>query len=142
MLSAVPTGGDRDGRVALCGKAGTPEFWLYNTFRGLNSSVSTKDEMGRHAGDFTECYTQVVAHFRPWSNVKVVQGIVPDVLHTAGPDKVAFLHIDLNATVPERAAIEFFWPRLVPGAMIVFDDYAWVAHAAQKQTIDLPRCRA
>ncbi|HRH95828.1 MAG TPA: hypothetical protein PLB55_07835 [Prosthecobacter sp.] len=74
-------------------------FWLYDTFHGLDSSVSSKDELDRHAGDFTECYAQVVAQFRPWSNVKVVQGTVPDVLHTVGPDQVAFLHIDLNAAV-------------------------------------------
>lgn len=111
-------------------------FWLYDTFRGLDDSVSSQEEMARHVGHFTECYEQVVEQFRPWSNVKVVQGTVPSVLHTDGPQKVAFLHIDLNAAAPERAAIEFFWPRLVPGAMIVFDDYAWVAHAAQKEAID------
>jgi hypothetical protein len=33
----------------------------------------------------------------------------------------------MNIVVPELAAIEYFWDRLVPGAVVVLDDYAWGA---------------
>jgi hypothetical protein len=46
------------------------------------------------------------------------------------------MHIDMNAAEPESAAIGFFWPRLVLGAIVVLDDYAWVACHKQKRAMD------
>jgi hypothetical protein len=37
---------------------------------------------------------------------------------------------------PEIAAMEFFWDKLVPGALIVLDDYGWIGHYLQKEAID------
>jgi len=51
-------------------------------------------------------------------------------------DKVAYLSIDMNAAYPERQAMEFFWDKLVSGAVIVLDDYGWDAHKAQKLEMD------
>jgi hypothetical protein len=51
--------------------------------------------------------------------------------------------IDMNAAAPERAAIEHFWERLVPGAPVILDDYGYAAgHQAQRAALDdLPRAR-
>jgi len=137
----VECGTNRGGTAMLMvryvGKAlESRNLYLYDTFCGLDSSVSSKDEIRRLGGHYTECYQQVVELFRSYRYVKVIQGTVPEVLHVNAPKRVAFLHIDLNAAAPERAALEFFWPRLMPGAFVVFDDYAWVAFVAQKLTID------
>lgn len=42
----------------------------------------------------------------------------------------------MNIVAPEIATIEHFWGRLVPGAVVVLDDYAWKAHEVQKQAFD------
>jgi len=42
----------------------------------------------------------------------------------------------MNIAKPERAAIEFFWPKLVPGAVVILDDYGWVPFRAQKDALD------
>jgi hypothetical protein len=34
------------------------------------------------------------------------------------------------------AAAEFLWPRLVPGAFVLLDDYGWAAHVNQKHAWD------
>ena len=49
---------------------------------------------------------------------------------------VAFLHIDMNCALPERVAFEFFWDRLSPGAVVLFDDYAYYGHNCQREAID------
>lgn len=36
-----------------------------------------------------------------------------------------FVHLDLDLHDPTLAALEYFFPRLAPGAIIVCDDYAW-----------------
>jgi hypothetical protein len=42
----------------------------------------------------------------------------------------------MNCVGPEIAAIEYFWPRLVHGALVILDDYGWSAHIAQKLAMD------
>ena len=51
-------------------------------------------------------------------------------------DKVAYLSIDMNLVLPEIAALEFFWDRLVPGGIVVLDDYAFEGHRQQHDAIN------
>lgn len=111
-------------------------FYLYDTFEGLDPRLSTAEELSKTQGVYESCFDEVRALFSPWSNVIPVKGSIPESLRIHTPKKVAYLHIDLNAAKPEQAALEFFWDRLLPGAWIVFDDYAWVACAQQKLAID------
>jgi len=63
--------------------------------------------------------------------------MVPDTLAEFPADRrVAYLSIDMNIVLPEIATIEFFWDRLVPGAIVLLDDYGWSTHTAQKQAFD------
>jgi O-methyltransferase len=61
---------------------------------------------------------------------------VPEILWNTGIGAVAFVHIDMNCALPERAAFEFFWERLSPGGVMLFDDYAYYGHGLQRQSID------
>jgi hypothetical protein len=42
----------------------------------------------------------------------------------------------MNCAYPERAALEYFWGRLAPGAMVLFDDYAYFGNDALAEAID------
>jgi O-methyltransferase len=51
-----------------------------------------------------------------------------DVFDTLREDEVgdlSLVHMDLNASAPTRIALEYAYPRLVAGGVIVFDDYGW-----------------
>jgi hypothetical protein len=61
---------------------------------------------------------------------------VPDVLKTVAPDKISFLHLDLNNAQAELGALEVLFDRVSPGGMIVLDDYGWIAYRAQKLAED------
>lgn len=37
---------------------------------------------------------------------------------------------------PEEAALDFFWDKLTPGAIVLFDDYWWLAYKKQKEAHD------
>lgn len=111
-------------------------FHLFDTFRGLDADWSLPQELNRYGHLYPECHQQVVQQFRPYPNVRVVRGSVPDSLPGAGVGQVAFLHLDLNAAAPERAALEYFWPKIARGGLIVLDDYNWVSCKSQKDTLD------
>jgi O-methyltransferase len=55
--------------------------------------------------------------------------------------KVCYLHLDMNITAPEIAALEFF-DKLVPGGVILSDDYNWAVHIGQKKALDAFAARA
>jgi hypothetical protein len=73
----------------------------------------------------------------PFPNIRLVQGLVPQVFATVCPERVSFLHIDMNNAVPEIAALEILFDRVSPGGVIVLDDYGWAGrYKAQKPAHD------
>jgi hypothetical protein len=78
-----------------------------------------------YRGDLVE---QVRANLRTFGidtardKVNLVKGLFEDTLHPAGP--VALAHIDCDWYEPVRTCIDRIMPRLVPGGILVFDDYS------------------
>jgi hypothetical protein len=102
-------------------------FYLFDTFKGIppeQMSDAERERVTRHdALHYEDCYDLVRDNFAPYPNVTLVRGKVPDTLTEVQIDRVAYLSIDMNIAQPEVAALEFFWDRLVPGALVVLDDY-------------------
>lgn len=113
-------------------------FYLLDTFQGLAEAYISAEEraLGVKAGGYEECYDAVVATFRPFNNVHIIRGTVPDTLTQVNSKQVCYLSIDMNCVEPEIAAINFFWDKLVTGAVVVLDDYGGTNHTLQKQAFD------
>jgi O-methyltransferase len=113
--------------LGTLGTAITPErdYYLYDTFQGLDNRYASEMEMRMSAPEFAGegLEAQVRKRFAPWANVHVVAGTVPDVLADTAPDRVAFLHLDMNCAEAEIAALEFFYDRIPVGGVILLDDY-------------------
>ena len=76
------------------------------------------------------------ANFADKPYARIVEGTVPETLGAFTGTKVAYLHIDMNAAYPEVEALRFFWNYLTPGALVVFDDYGFPRHRAQRRALD------
>jgi len=115
-------------------------FYLFDTFCGIPDEQVLPEEraMGLHLqnSDYEECFETVKRNFNPYPSVHLVRGKVPDVLPSQPIDKVCYLMLDMNISVPEKAALEYFWEKLVPGAIVLFDDYGWSGYIAQKSAHD------
>ncbi len=116
-------------------------FYLFDTFDGIpleqvqaNEHLEKKMWMNdRWYGDFFELAKR---NFAMFPRVQLVRGRIPESLSTVAIEKVAYLSIDMNIALPERAALEYFWPKMVPGGVVVFDDYGFADHELQKATHD------
>jgi hypothetical protein len=93
--------------------------------------------MNRKYRDGDATHAAVLKKFSRWPNAVIVRGRVPDTLAALADIKaIAYVSIDLNVAAAEMAAIEFLWPRIVPGGMVLLDDYGWAAHVNQKKAWD------
>jgi O-methyltransferase len=112
-------------------------FFLFDTYRGIPGEQITERERVRAALHvYPECYERTRQKFSPFPKAKLIRGLVPDTLPTVEIDKVSYLSIDMNIVKPERAAIEFFWPKLSAGGVVVLDDYAFGGYEAQHESMD------
>lgn len=114
-------------------------FWLFDTFRGLEPSLVSEAEIaagiGQYFGAYRDVYEEVTRTFAGLP-VEVIRGVVPDSLQAFGGEPVCFLSIDMNCAAPEIAALEFFWPFLSPGGVVVLDDYGFPQHVHQRRAFD------
>jgi len=117
------------------------KFSLFDTFCGIDEEQVTAEERGRlHLDHYRKYYLpnyeDVKRNFAEFKNVTIVKGSVPDTLNQVAVGPVGYLSIDMNNVTPEVAAAEHFWDRLVPGAMILLDDYGFVSYEEQKRGFD------
>lgn len=106
-------------------------YYLYDLFEHDASMIH--HSMPEHSKTL---YERVQQRFADMPNVKVIQGKVPDVMHEVAPEKVAFMHIDLNNAPAEIGALEVLFDRLSPGGILILDDYGWLGYRAQKLAED------
>jgi SAM-dependent methyltransferase len=121
-------------------------FYLLDTFRGLDerfvspadraSGAVEKNTKSLASGFYVQGIDEVRANFSQWKNVSLIEGPIPETLPQVRTDRIAYLHLDMNCSPPEVAAIQFFWERLVPGAFVLLDDYAYYGYLSQKTAMD------
>lgn len=115
------------------------KFFLFDTYCGIPADLILEEEkeLAETMNAFYhDCYDEAKATFKDYPKCQLVKGKVPDSLHSVDIDKVSYLSIDMNCTIPEVEALSYFWPKLCSGALVVLDDYGWVQHTNQKAGID------
>jgi len=93
---------------------------LFDTFEG----IPFKDEIDRdQQGDFDAREVggaNAIQALMPRSVLHI--GIFPKTMPKFGLEMVSFVHSDCDQYRSVRAVIDTFWPRLVPGGVMAFDD--------------------
>lgn len=97
-------------------------FWGYDLFE--HDPTMLNHSMPEHGKDL---YRRVCEKFTGYPQVRMVKGRIPEVFreHGGGPQKIAYLHIDLNQAPAEIASLEYLFDRMVPGGILILDDYEW-----------------
>lgn len=60
------------------------------------------------------------------ANVQLVEGDFSETLKRFRPDKVSFLYMDCDLYRSYKAGLEMLYDHVVPGGIILFDEYEWV----------------
>lgn len=116
VFSMIPAPGPQDGEDAHKRyaeiKAGSSAGLGGNTYYGYVDNLI--DQVRRNLAEFDIVPAR--------DGVVLVQGLFEDTLHPEGP--VALAHIDCDWYEPVRTCIDRILPKLVPGGILVFDDYS------------------
>jgi hypothetical protein len=96
-------------------------FWLYDAFDVHPEYQGISGTATKHGPDLFE---ETRARMARWPTVRVLKGTVPAVL-AESPERIAFLHLDMNSAAGEEAALDALFDRITPGGMIVLDDYGY-----------------
>lgn len=121
-------------------------FYLYDSFSGFSPTLQTKEDYAlnpdflafaqKSYSEDADLASKVAKRFSVFPNVRVIPGFVPESFEKGMPEKIAYLHVDLNSPKAEIAALEVLFDRIVPGGVIVFDDYGWADFGKQKEAED------
>jgi O-methyltransferase len=110
-------------------------FLLFDTFNGIPvdqmSDAEKPIRQEENVTYYSECFELASRNFAPFPKAKLIAGKVPDTLAQVPIERVSYLHLDMNIAAPEVAAIEFFWDKLVTGAVVLLDDYGWLHYEQQ-----------
>jgi cephalosporin hydroxylase len=99
------------------------DLHLFDTFTG----IPVHDENDSHqVGDFGDTSLEAVQQAIPTANfhVGIFPATMPDTIKS-----VSFVHSDCDQYRSVRAVISKFWPLLVPGGVMAFDDMDTVGGA-------------
>ncbi|MFA5358211.1 MAG: TylF/MycF/NovP-related O-methyltransferase [Patescibacteria group bacterium] len=106
----------------ICEVKGGKNLYLFDTFSGL-PKVGTNDSRF-HRNMFIASKVEVEKRLQRYPNVKIYQGIFPETSSPIEDKKFAFVHLDVDIYTSTRAALEFFYGKMVSGGVILTHDYA------------------
>ncbi len=103
------------------------KFYLFDTFEGFPSKdLKSENQTDSRFSDemFADTSMDEVKAFISGNNqLEYVKGYFPDTSIGLENEQFALVHIDADLYAPTVAALEFFYPRLTPGGVIIVHDY-------------------
>lgn len=102
-------------------KRETP-LYLFDTFTGLPDEIGRRD--GRfEKGMFFASEKEVRARLSRYPAVQIYPGLFPGTGSVIKDLKFSFVHLDVDLYSATKQALEFFYPRMLPGGRILSHDY-------------------
>jgi hypothetical protein len=117
------------------------QYHVFDSFQGL-SEPSAEDSPGPglpshwKKGRMAVNEAETRANLADFANVSFYPGWIPERFADVANRRFALLHVDVDLYHPTRDSLEFFWPRLTLGGIVVCDDYGFATCPGAKQALD------
>jgi O-methyltransferase len=113
----------------ICEAKGDVPLRLFDVFETLQQeteragSSDRSDDVRRHFGAVHTPRAAVERLLAPYAGVHLHAGLFPDSARGLEHERFSFVHVDLDLERSTGDALEFFHPRLLPGGVLLGDDY-------------------
>jgi O-methyltransferase len=135
----------------ICEAKGDRPLYLFDTFTGLPKPDETETRM-LGQGQYSASFVAVQSLLRAYRKVRLCPGMFPQSAAGIGRVRFSLVHLDADLYSSTLAGLEFFYPRMVAGGIIVLHDYSTlpgVARASREflsekreRVIELPTTQA
>jgi O-methyltransferase len=101
--------------------------YLCDTFAGVaKAGDEDADYRGGELADTSRALVEGLIAELKLDNVRIFEGIFPDDTGDQVPaTQLRLCHIDVDVYESAKGVFEWAWPKLVPGGVVVFDDYGF-----------------
>ena len=121
-------------------------FHIFDSFEGglsdktredLSEYVKqTKEEAAFEKNWFASTVDDLKHALKGFDFIQIYKGWIPDRFQEVESKQFAFVHIDVDLYQPTLDSLKFFFPRLLPGGVIVVDDYGYSWFPGAKKAVD------
>ncbi len=111
----------------------TKKVYGFDSFEGFDDSITIDLELGgqdnaqKEIGGFNATSLGGVVHkiklFSLESHIKLIPGYFQNTLSHLNENTFSFVHLDCDIYTSYKVCLEFFYPRLTRGGIILFDEY-------------------
>jgi hypothetical protein len=105
----------------ICEAKGDRPLHLFDTFEGLPAPGEVDSAF--HKGQYACSLESVRDYLRGFANVGFYKGYFPATGEAIKDRVFSFVHLDVDLYASTRQALEFFYPRMNPGGIIISHDY-------------------
>jgi hypothetical protein len=107
----------------ICATKGARRLKLFDTFTGLPKTC--EKDLGIHREHAFACSQESVeGYLQGFDNVTYHKGLFPDSTKGLAEAQYAFVHLDVDLYESTKACLEYFYPRMAPGGVILSHDYS------------------
>jgi O-methyltransferase len=129
----------------------TPDFTgggyhIFDSFQGLsqptkedliaNHEYGAVGETSQPGGAFEGSIEAVKTTLRDFPLIEYHPGWIPESFAGVPKRNYKFVHLDLDLYEPIKSAVEYFYPRMVQGGVIVIDEYGFPRWPGAQRAVD------
>ena len=114
----------------ICEAKGDRTLHLFDTFEGL-PAASTPDGRVHAVKQYTCSLESVRDYLKAYPNVRFYKGRFPDTADQVPPASFSFAHFDVDLYESTLACLKYFYPRMIPGGVMLSHDYSILAGVKQ-----------
>lgn len=121
-----------------------PVFHIFDSFAGLSEfreldgelHSRSEEERAARREEFSCDLDVVKSNLSCFPFIQYYKGWIPDRFREVADRSFAFVHIDVDMYQPTKDSFLFFFPRLVSGGAMVFDDYGFPGFPGARRAVD------
>ena len=110
--------------------------YLFDTFEGFHPDDLDGIDKDRDQ-QFADTSVKAVRSLINLENIRMIEGHFPESTKSLTPNLTfCLVHIDCDLYLPFRAALSYFYPRLVPGGFLIMHDYFGFYWSGVEKAVD------
>jgi len=111
--------------------------YVMDTFEGFHTGDLNGIDAAASSRAFSDTSLEAVRAAVGEDNVRYIKGYFPGTARELPDDgRYCLVHIDCDLYAPIKSALEYFYPRMVPGGFLIIHDYSSLYWSGAEKAID------